>query len=108
MTIVFSREIWFFTKIISVVALSLFVISVIVWGSWLQKKHPAYEAASGAIINSIGCLTAFVPQVRLTVVQPAERSKSPSGIAHLCRFVSDNYRKPYGETQCPGKISGQY
>ena len=35
------------------------------WGAWLRKSFPAYETASGAIINSIGCLTAFVPQVIL-------------------------------------------
>lgn len=60
-----QREVWFFTKIISTLALSLFVISIIVWGAWLRKRFPGFETASGAIINSIGCLTAFVPQVRL-------------------------------------------
>jgi sodium/potassium-transporting ATPase subunit alpha len=65
LNIVVEREIWFFTKIVSTVALSLFGISVIVWGAWLRKSFPAYETASGAIINSIGCLTAFVPQVTL-------------------------------------------
>lgn len=63
--IVFPREVWFFTKIISATALSLFGISLLVWGAWLRKSYPAYETASGAIINSIGCLTAFVPQVIL-------------------------------------------
>jgi sodium/potassium-transporting ATPase subunit alpha len=58
-----QREVWFFTKIISGLAISLFVISIIVWGAWLKKSYPNYETASGAIINSIGCLTAFVPQV---------------------------------------------
>ncbi|KAI0091380.1 calcium ATPase transmembrane domain M-containing protein [Irpex rosettiformis] len=57
-----QREIWFFTKIVSSLALSLFVISIIVWATWLRKSFPGYETASGAIINSIGCLTAFVPQ----------------------------------------------
>lgn len=57
-----QKEIWFFTKIVSAVALSLFAISVIVWAAWLRKTYPAYETAAGAIINSIGCLTAFVPQ----------------------------------------------
>lgn len=57
-----QKEIWFFTKIISATALSLFGISILVWGAWLRKSFPAFETASGAIINSIGCLTAFVPQ----------------------------------------------
>ncbi|EMD32829.1 hypothetical protein CERSUDRAFT_108626 [Gelatoporia subvermispora B] len=57
-----QREVWFFTKIISAVALSLFIISIIVWAAWLRTSFPGFETASGAIINSIGCLTAFVPQ----------------------------------------------
>ena len=59
-----QKEVWFFTKIISAVALSLFCIAMIVWAAWLRKSFPGFETASGAIINSIGCLTAFVPQVR--------------------------------------------
>ncbi|KDQ61520.1 hypothetical protein JAAARDRAFT_30968 [Jaapia argillacea MUCL 33604] len=57
-----QREVWFFTKIVSGLALSLFSLSMIMWGAWLRKDYPGYETASGAIINSIGCLTAFVPQ----------------------------------------------
>ena len=59
-----QKEVWFFTKIISAVALGLFCISMIVWAAWLRNAFPGFEDASGAIINSIGCLTAFVPQVR--------------------------------------------
>lgn len=58
-----QREVWFFTKIISALALTLFAISIIVWGAWLRTSFPGFETASVAIINSIGCLTAFVPQV---------------------------------------------
>ncbi|KAH0834143.1 hypothetical protein J3R83DRAFT_11446 [Lanmaoa asiatica] len=57
-----QREIWFFTKVISAVALSLFCLSLLLYGVWLRKSYPGYENISGAIINSIGCLTAFVPQ----------------------------------------------
>ena len=60
-----QREVWFFTKIVSTLALGLFVIAIVVWAAWLRTSYPDYETASGAIINSIGCLTAFVPQVRL-------------------------------------------
>jgi sodium/potassium-transporting ATPase subunit alpha len=63
MNIVFCRELWFFTKIVSGYALTLFAISIIVWAAWLRKNFPGFETASGAIINSLGCLTAFVPQV---------------------------------------------
>ncbi|KAJ7470026.1 calcium ATPase transmembrane domain M-containing protein [Mycena galericulata] len=57
-----QKEIWFFTKIISALALSLFSLSIIIWGAWLRVAFPGYLTASEAIINSIGCLTAFVPQ----------------------------------------------
>ncbi|EGO02905.1 hypothetical protein SERLA73DRAFT_165832 [Serpula lacrymans var. lacrymans S7.3] len=57
-----QREVWFFTKIISGLALSLFGISILLWGVWLRTSFPGYETSSGAIINSIGCLTSFVPQ----------------------------------------------
>jgi sodium/potassium-transporting ATPase subunit alpha len=58
-----QQEIWFFTKIISLLALSLFCLAIIVWAAWLRRAYPGYATASVAIINSIGCLTAFVPQV---------------------------------------------
>jgi sodium/potassium-transporting ATPase subunit alpha len=58
-----QKEVWFFTKIISGLALSVFGISMLVWGVWLRTSYPGYETASGAIINSLGCLTSFVPQV---------------------------------------------
>jgi sodium/potassium-transporting ATPase subunit alpha len=58
-----QREVWFFTKIISSVAISLFCISIIVWAAWLRRDFPTFVTASVVISNSIGCLTAFVPQV---------------------------------------------
>jgi sodium/potassium-transporting ATPase subunit alpha len=58
-----QKEVWFFTKIISFVAISLFTISMIVWVAWIKHAYPGYATASSAIINAIGCLTAFVPQV---------------------------------------------
>ncbi|CCM01088.1 uncharacterized protein FIBRA_03136 [Fibroporia radiculosa] len=57
-----QKEVWFFTKIISCLALGFFCLAIIVWGAWLRRVYPGYENASGAIVNSIGCLTAFVPQ----------------------------------------------
>ena len=57
-----QREVWFFTKIVSTLALGLFALALIVWAAWLRRVYPGYATASGAIINSIGCLTAFVPQ----------------------------------------------
>ncbi|KIN98259.1 hypothetical protein M404DRAFT_968279 [Pisolithus tinctorius Marx 270] len=57
-----QKEIWFFTKVISAVALSLFCLSLLLFGVWLRTSYPGYDTVSIAIVNSIGCLTAFVPQ----------------------------------------------
>ncbi|KAF9231509.1 hypothetical protein BU15DRAFT_68277 [Melanogaster broomeanus] len=57
-----QKEIWFFTKVISSIALSLFCLSLLLFGVWLRTTYPGYETVSIAIVNSIGCLTAFVPQ----------------------------------------------
>ncbi|KAG6335104.1 hypothetical protein ID866_3993, partial [Astraeus odoratus] len=57
-----QREIWFFTKVVSGFALSLFCISLLLYGVWLRTRYPGYATMSSAIANSIGCLTAFVPQ----------------------------------------------
>jgi len=58
-----QKEIWFFTKVISSVAFSMFGISLLLYGVWLRTSFPGYDTISSAIMNSIGCLTAFVPQV---------------------------------------------
>jgi len=73
-----QKEIMIFTKIISGVAISAFCIctpsfvplmlwlspatALIVWAVWLRTSYPGFISPSSAIINSIGCLTAFVPQ----------------------------------------------
>ncbi|KAI9457845.1 calcium ATPase transmembrane domain M-containing protein [Boletus coccyginus] len=49
-----QKEVWFFTKIISCLALFFFLFSLLLYG--------AFDTTSMAIVNSIGCLTAFVPQ----------------------------------------------
>ncbi|KAG2112905.1 hypothetical protein BD769DRAFT_1630105 [Suillus cothurnatus] len=57
-----QKEIWFFTKVISSVAFTMFGLSLLLFGVWLRTTYPGFENISGAIMNSIGCLTAFVPQ----------------------------------------------
>ncbi|KAI5987958.1 calcium ATPase transmembrane domain M-containing protein [Pisolithus orientalis] len=57
-----QREVWFFTKIISCLALFFFGLSLLLYGVWLRTTYPGYDTTSTAIVNSIGCLTAFVPQ----------------------------------------------
>ncbi|KAI8817013.1 calcium ATPase transmembrane domain M-containing protein [Fimicolochytrium jonesii] len=57
-----QREIWYFTRIISTLAFSLFALSMIFWAAYTRQVHPGFAGPADAIINSIGCLTAFVPQ----------------------------------------------
>ncbi|KAG2140832.1 hypothetical protein BD769DRAFT_1693257 [Suillus cothurnatus] len=57
-----QREMWFFTKIVSYIAVFFFCLSILLYGVWLRPSYPGYDTPSSAIVNSIGCLTAFVPQ----------------------------------------------
>jgi sodium/potassium-transporting ATPase subunit alpha len=81
-----QKEVWFFTKIISVLALSFFSLSLLLYGVWLRTTYPGYDTTSTAIVNSIGCLTAFVPQVYLTSY--LLYSLMNFGLARDCRFAS--------------------
>lgn len=63
-----QKEVWFFTKIVSCFALFFFGLSLLLYGVWLRVTYPGYETTSTAIVNSIGCLTAFVPQGLLICV----------------------------------------
>jgi sodium/potassium-transporting ATPase subunit alpha len=88
-----QQEVWFFTKIVSGLALSLFSLAIIIWAAWLRTSFPLFETASGAIINSIGCLTAFVPQVRYGQMSCITRRDTRlQGSPCLRRLVVDNYR----------------
>ncbi|KAF7305091.1 Calcium ATPase transmembrane domain M-containing protein [Mycena kentingensis (nom. inval.)] len=57
-----QKEVWFFTKIVSGIALSFFILSIIIWAAWIRRVYPGFETPSTAIINALGCLTAFIPQ----------------------------------------------
>lgn len=105
-----QKEIWFFTKVISTVALSLFCISLLLYGVWLRKSYPGYLTISGAIINSIGCLTAFVPQVSLSIWNSVPKCSISShlGSACLCRSFLDCNRTPHGQEKRPCQKLGDY
>ena len=100
-----QREVWFFTKIVSSLALSLFIISIIIWAAWLRTSYPNYETASGAIINSIGCLTAFVPQVRPTFYGYifVRLRLGISGFADLCGAFSHYSGQADGQAERLGQ-----
>ncbi|KAH9273379.1 hypothetical protein BASA83_004381 [Batrachochytrium salamandrivorans] len=36
-------------------------VSMLTWAFWLRVSYPGYMTLSGALLNAIGCLTAFVP-----------------------------------------------
>ena len=59
---ILQKELDRFTYIISAAAVTSFSIAMIFWGAWTQYAHPLFATAPVAIINSIGCLTAIVPQ----------------------------------------------
>lgn len=59
---ILQKELNRFTIIISSFALLSFSISLLVWGVYTRVSYPSFANAQTAIINSIGCLTALVPQ----------------------------------------------
>jgi sodium/potassium-transporting ATPase subunit alpha len=105
-----QKEVWFFTKIISALALSLFCIAIIVWAAWLRKSFPGFETASGAIINSIGCLTAFVPQViyLLSSAKYPAQTVHSAGFTSVCCALVDYCRSPNGCPSSPCQEPGDY
>ncbi|KAJ3309037.1 hypothetical protein HDV04_000543 [Boothiomyces sp. JEL0838] len=57
-----QRELNTFTIIISTLAFTFFIVSVLAWACWIRTSYPLYENAASAMVNALGCLTAFVPQ----------------------------------------------
>ena len=82
-----QKEVWFFTKIISALALLFFSVSMIVWAAWLKTAFPGFENTTGAIIKSIGSLTAFVPQVRTYRDYLTPSTSSLRRLCRVCRYA---------------------
>ncbi|KAH6562071.1 hypothetical protein BASA50_004195 [Batrachochytrium salamandrivorans] len=57
-----QKEINYFTVIITLVAATMFTAAMLTWTFWLRHSYPNYMTLPGAMLNAIGCLTAFVPQ----------------------------------------------
>ena len=58
-----QKELNLFTIIISVCAVTAFLICIAFWGLYLRNSHAAFMPTAGvAMTSAIGCLTAFVPQ----------------------------------------------
>ena len=104
-----QKELWFFTKIISCFALFFFLLSLLLYGVWLRKSYPGYDTTSTAIVNSIGCLTAFVPQVLLFFLGLfLLANASFSGFTHLCCSLVDRHCSSDGEALCVGQKPGYH
>ncbi|KAJ1967195.1 hypothetical protein IWQ62_002007 [Dispira parvispora] len=56
-----QREINRFVNIIGTLALVTATIVLIAWGAWLRPTFPAFINTSGALVNAIAVLVAFVP-----------------------------------------------
>ncbi|KAJ3271825.1 hypothetical protein HDV01_006337 [Terramyces sp. JEL0728] len=57
-----QKELNTFTIIISTLAFTFFIVSILAWVCWIRTSYPLYETAATAMVNALGCLTAFVPQ----------------------------------------------
>lgn len=101
-----QREVWFITKIVSCLALGLFCVALIVWAAWLRVDHAGFATASGAIINSIGCLTAFVPQVSREAGGMVRRAHWRAGTAGLRRCISYHHCEAHGQAKCARQEPG--
>ncbi|KAJ3319401.1 hypothetical protein HDV06_006354 [Boothiomyces sp. JEL0866] len=56
-----QKEINSFTIFVSSCAFAFFTVSILAWACWIRTAYPNYETASTAMVNALGCLTAFVP-----------------------------------------------
>lgn len=56
-----QKEINSFVLTISILAITFFCLAIILYFSWIKVQYPTFETVSVAIINAIGCLTAFTP-----------------------------------------------
>ena len=99
-----QREVWFLTKIVSALALTVFCVAIIIWAAWLRRSYPGYETPSQAIVNSIGCLTSFVPQVRSSV--PHRAHKCFSSLNSMLGSPGQRCVVPYHRSKEDGETAG--
>lgn len=57
-----QREILRFVLIIASCALSIAVLVIILWGSWLNKKHKGFITVPVLIIDVVSVMVAFIPE----------------------------------------------
>ena len=57
-----QREILRFVIIIASCAITLAVIVIILWGTWLNKKHKGFITVPVLIIDVVSVMVAFIPE----------------------------------------------
>lgn len=57
-----QKEILRFVLIIASCALSIAVLVIILWGSWLNKKHKGFITVPVLIIDVVSVMVAFIPE----------------------------------------------
>lgn len=59
---ILQKEITKFVIIITGLAITTSAITLIIWATWLRVYYPSFINLSGALINAIGVLVAYVPE----------------------------------------------
>ncbi|RIB24813.1 hypothetical protein C2G38_1997693 [Gigaspora rosea] len=59
---ILQKEITKFVIIITCLAIITSSLTLIIWASWLRSSYPNFINLSGALINAIGVLVAYVPE----------------------------------------------
>ncbi|CAG8639542.1 12195_t:CDS:2 [Racocetra persica] len=59
---ILQKEITSFVIIITCLAITTAALTLIVWAAWLRVDYPNFIDLSGALVNSIGVLVAYVPE----------------------------------------------
>ncbi|CAG8502028.1 14872_t:CDS:1 [Racocetra fulgida] len=59
---ILQKEITSFVIIITCLAITTSALTLIVWATWLRVDYPNFIDLSGALVNSIGVLVAYVPE----------------------------------------------
>jgi sodium/potassium-transporting ATPase subunit alpha len=57
-----QREIFRFVVIIASLAIALDIIIIILWTTWLNKKHHGFITVPALIVNVVSVAVAFIPE----------------------------------------------
>lgn len=57
-----EREIYYFVGIIVCLMLTMVVVVIILWASWLRQQHPDFISVSQLIVSCVSVAVAFIPE----------------------------------------------